>query len=140
MKTKATNKLIKEEMEQIKSLPADEQLSKIEEFKTKYNILSKRLNIQTGFKSTKGKDKKKKNIQTELNVQKGKGQNEELYEQQGKGRNEELYEQQEKFEELNNPMIYSGDTKDLSALLSHNCSSAIKDLLHKTLWTNMVWY
>ena len=32
MKTKATNKLIKEEMERIKSLPADQQLSKIEEF------------------------------------------------------------------------------------------------------------
>ena len=39
MKTKATNKLIKEEMEIIKSLPADQQLNKIEEFKTKYNIL-----------------------------------------------------------------------------------------------------
>ena len=47
MKTKATNKLIKEEMKRIKSLPADQQLSKIEEFKTKYNISSKRLNAQT---------------------------------------------------------------------------------------------
>ena len=28
-------------------------------------------------------------------------------------------------------MIYSGDTKDLSALLSHYPSSAIKDLLQK---------
>ena len=28
-------------------------------------------------------------------------------------------------------MIYSGDTKDLSALLSHNPSPAIKDLLQK---------
>ena len=36
-------------------------------------------------------------------------------------------------------MIYSGDTKDLSALLSHNPSPAIKDLLQKKLWTNMVW-
>ena len=45
MKTKATNKLSKEEMERIKSLPADQQLSKIEEFKTKYNISSERLNI-----------------------------------------------------------------------------------------------
>ena len=54
MKTKATNKLIKEEMENIKSLPADQQLSKIEEFKTKYNISSERLNVQTGSKSTKG--------------------------------------------------------------------------------------
>ena len=48
MKTKATNKLIKKEMERIKSLPADQQLSKIEEFKTKYNISSERLNVQAG--------------------------------------------------------------------------------------------
>ena len=33
-------------MERIKSLPADEQLSKIEEFLTKYNISPERLNIQ----------------------------------------------------------------------------------------------
>ena len=59
MKTKATNKLIKEEMEIIKSLFAYQQLGKIEEFKTKYNILSKRLSIQTGCYSTKGKDKTK---------------------------------------------------------------------------------
>ena len=31
IKTKATNKLIKEEMERIKSLPANQQLSKIDE-------------------------------------------------------------------------------------------------------------
>ena len=36
MKTNATNKLKK--MERIKSLPADQQLNKIEEFNTKYNI------------------------------------------------------------------------------------------------------
>ena len=134
MKTKATNKLIKEEMNKIKSLPADQQLSKIEEFKTKYNISSERLNVQAWSISTKGKDKKKKTI-TELN------------DQQGKGKNEELYEQLEKGKELNNPMIssdkvqasYSGDTKDLFALLSHNPSPAIKDLLQKKLWTNMVW-
>ena len=36
-----------------------------------------------------------------------------------------------KGQELNNRMIYSGDTKDLSALLSHNSSPAIKDLLQK---------
>ena len=71
----------------------------------------------------------------------------ELNDQQGKGKNEELYEQLEKGKELNNPMIssdkvqasYSGDTKDLFALLSHNPSPAIKDLLQKKLWTNMVW-
>ena len=120
MKTKAINKLIKEEMEKIKSLPVDQQLSKIEGFKTKYNISSERLNKQTGSKSTNGKDKKKKNI-TELNKQHDKGKNEELYEQQGKG------------QELNDPMIYSGDNKDLSALLSHNPSPAIKDLLQKTV-------
>ena len=34
MKTKATNNVIKEEMETIKSLPDDQQLNKIEEFKT----------------------------------------------------------------------------------------------------------
>ena len=44
MKTKATNKLIKEQIEQIKSIPAGQQLNKIENFKTKYNISS--LNIQ----------------------------------------------------------------------------------------------
>ena len=68
MKTKATNKLIKDQMEKIKSLPADQQLSKIEEFQTKYNISSdkilatspERLNIQAGSKSTKTNDKKKK--------------------------------------------------------------------------------
>ena len=57
LKTKATNKLIKEEMEKIKSLPVDQQLSKIEEFQTKYNISPDRLNIQARSKSTKGKDK-----------------------------------------------------------------------------------
>ena len=80
MKTKATNKLIKDEMENIKSFPVDQQLSKIEEFQTKYNISSdkilasspERLNIQTGSKSTKGKDKKKKNIIAEMNEQLGK--------------------------------------------------------------------
>ena len=36
-------------------------------------------------------------------------------------------------------MINSGDSKDLSALLSHNPSPAIKDLLQKKLWTNVIW-
>ena len=53
-----------------------------------------------------------------------------MNDQQGKGKNEELSEQV-KGQELNNPMIYSGDTKDLFALLSHNPSPAIKDLLQK---------
>ena len=35
-------------------------------------------------------------------------------------------------------MIYSGDTKDLSALLSHTPSPYNKDLLQKKLWTNMI--
>ena len=52
-----------------------------------------------------------------------------MNEQQGKGKDKELYEQPEKDQELNNPMIYSGDTKDLSALLFHNPSPASKDLL-----------
>ena len=60
MKTKATNKLIKNEMEKIKSLIADQQLSTIEEFQTKYNISPERLNIQAGSKSIKTKDKRKK--------------------------------------------------------------------------------
>ena len=68
MKTKATNKLIKKEMERIKSLPADQQLNKIEELKTKYNISSdkilasssEQLKSQTEYdKGTKGKKKKK---------------------------------------------------------------------------------
>ena len=61
-----------------------------------------------------------------------------MNEQQGKGKNQELYEK-EKGQQLNNPMIYSGDTKDLSALLSHNPNPAINDLLQIKLWTNMVW-
>ena len=65
-------------MERIKSLPANQQLSKIEEFKTKYNISSERLNIQAGSKSTKGKDKRKKNL-TEMNEQQGKGKENELH-------------------------------------------------------------
>ena len=80
MKTEATNKLIKEEMERIKSLPADQQLSKIEEFKTKYNISSDRLNIQTeSGKGIKGKDIRKKNIIAEMNKQQGKGKGNELH-------------------------------------------------------------
>ena len=135
MKTKARNKLIKEGMERIKSLPADQQLSKIEEFKTKYNISSEQLKSQPGFdEGIKGKDKKKKNI-TELNKQQGTGRNKELYEQQGGLLNSPP---RVKYQDLNNPMIYSGDTKDLSALLSHNPSPAIKDLLQKMLRTNMV--
>ena len=51
-------------MERIKSLPADQQLSKIEEFKTKYNISSERLNVQAGSKSTKANNKKKKTLQS----------------------------------------------------------------------------
>ena len=47
-------------MERIKLLPADKQLSKIEEFKTKYIISSERLNVQAGSKSTKQKRTKKK--------------------------------------------------------------------------------
>ena len=72
MKTKATNKLIKDEMEKIKSLPTDQQLSKIEEFQTKYNISPERLNILAGSKSIKAKDKRKKNL-TEIDEQQGKG-------------------------------------------------------------------
>ena len=52
-------------MEKIKSLPADQQLSKIDEFKTKYNISTERLNVQAGSKSTKQKVKKKKSKRTD---------------------------------------------------------------------------
>ena len=76
MKTKATIKLIKEKTEKIKLLPADQQFNKIEKFKTKYNISSERLNLQTGSKSTKGNDKTKQNIQTELNEQQSNGKRE----------------------------------------------------------------
>ena len=99
-------------MEKIKSLLEDQQLSKIEEFKTKYNISSERLNIQTGSKNTKGKSKKKKNI-TELNEQQVNGKNQKLYDKPGRLLNSLL---NVKGQELHNPMIYSGDTKDLSAL------------------------
>ena len=51
-------------MEKITLLPADQQLSKIEEFKTKYNISSERLNIQTGSKSKKTKDKNRQTLQS----------------------------------------------------------------------------
>ena len=61
MNTKATNKLIKEEMEKIKSLPAYEQLNKIDEYKPKYNISSDQLKSQSGYDNhTTGKDKKRK--------------------------------------------------------------------------------
>ena len=66
-------------MENIKSLPADKQLSKIEEFQTKYNISPERLNIQAGSNSKKVKDKKKKNIIAEINEQQGKGKDNELH-------------------------------------------------------------
>ena len=68
-------------MKRIKSLHADQQLSNIEEFKTKYNISSERLNVQTKSKSTINKDNRKKNIQTDLKEQQGKGKIEKLYEQ-----------------------------------------------------------
>ena len=68
MKTKATTKLIKEEMEKIKSLFADQQLSKIEKFKTKYNISSERLNIQAGSKHTKGQTRKRNILQSWMNI------------------------------------------------------------------------
>ena len=65
-----------------------------------------------------------------------------MNEQQDEGRNEELYEQQKgllnsppsvKCQDLNNLIIYSGDTKGLCALLSHNPSPAITDLLQKNV-------
>ena len=142
MKTKATNKLIKEEIERIKSLPADQQLIKIEEFKTKYNISSARLNAQTeSGKGIKGKDKMKKNL-TEMNEQQGKGKDNELHNSLSDmtiSSNKVQASSDDK--KINNSMIYSGDTKDLSALLSKNPNPAINELLQKKkqLWINMVW-
>ena len=133
MKTKARNKLIKEEMEKIKSLPSDQQLSKIEKFKTKYNISSERLNIQAGSKSTKGKNKKKKNI-TELNEQQGKGKIEGSLEPQPSIKPYRALSVERNMleeEKVNNPIIYSGDTKDISLLLSKNPNPAIKELLQQ---------
>ena len=60
-----------------------------------------------------------------------------MNEQQGKEKNTELYKQA-KGQELNNPMINSRDTKDLSALLSHNPSPFIKDLLRQTSYRK-IW-
>ena len=53
-------------------------------------------------------------------------------------KNEELHEQQDKGKELNNPMNYSGDTTDLSALLSHNPSPANKDYYNKSY--GKIWF
>ena len=61
-----------------------------------------------------------------------------MNEQQRKGKNEELYELQKNGKELNNQMIYSGDTKDLSALLFYNPSFAIKDLSQKSY--GQIWF
>ena len=132
MKTRATNKLIKEQMEKIKSVPADQQLSKIEEYQTKYNISPERLNIQAGSKSTKAKDKKKKNIITEIDEQQGKGKSNELHNSLSDltiSSDKILASTEDK--KINNPMIYSGDTKNLSALLSTNPNPAMKELIHK---------
>ena len=132
MKTKATNKLIKEEMEKIKSLPAVQQLNKIDEFQTKYIILSERLNIQAGYKSTKENDKNKKNITTEMNEQQGKGKNNELHNSLPDMTILSDKVQASSETKKKNPMIYSGDTKNLSALLSKNPNPAIKQLLQKS--------
>ena len=128
MKTKATNKLIKNEMENIKLLSVDQQLSKIEEFQTKYNISPEQLNIQAGSKSTKAKDKK--NIIAEINEQQGKGK--ELYNSfSNMTMSSDKIQASSNNTKINNPMIYSGDTKDLSLLLSKNPNSVIKELLNK---------
>ena len=112
-------------MGSIKSLSANQQLSKIEKFKTKYNISSERLNIQTWSISTNGNNKIKKNI-TELNQQQGKGKNKKLYEQ-------------EKSQELNNLffiveilMIYLHYYFILLVLL-------LQTYYTKQLCTNIVW-
>ena len=75
LKTKAINKLIKEKMEKIKLLFADEQIHIIEEFQKKYNISSEKFKSQKEYLKEKKeikKEKKKKNL-TELSDQQGKG-------------------------------------------------------------------
>ena len=57
-----------------------------------------------------------------------------MNEQQGKGKHNELHNSFSDMtisedKTINNPMIYSGDTKDLSSLLSKNLNPAIKELL-----------
>ena len=132
IKTKATNKLIKNEMENIKSLPVDQQLSKIEEFQTKYNISPELLNIKAGSKNIKAKDKRKKNIITEMNEQQGKGKDNELHNSfSNMTMSSDKIQSSSNNTKINNPMIYSGDNKDLSALLSKNPSPALKELLNK---------
>ena len=59
-----------------------------------------------------------------------------MNEQQGKGKENELHNSLSDMsifddKKINNSMIYSKDTKDLSALLSKNSSPAIKELLQK---------
>ena len=98
----------------------------------KYNISSdkivasssEQLKSQTGYdKGTNRNDKKKKNIQTELNEQQGKGKIEGSLEPQSSIKSYE--------EKLNNPIIYSGNTKDFSLLLSQNPNPTIKELFNK---------
>ena len=112
-------------MEKIKSLPANQELIKIEEFETKYNISSERLNIQAKSKSINGKDKKKKNIQAELNKQQGKGK-EQSYELNKLGpSNKAILEAERLISNMGlqnyktiSPVIYSKDTYNFSLLLS----------------------
>ena len=55
MKIKATNKLIKKELANIKSLPTNEQISKVDELRNKNNILSEQLKSHTEYnKGIKG--------------------------------------------------------------------------------------
>ena len=61
MTTKATNKLIKEEMANIKSLPIIEHLSKVEELQKHYNISSEQYNHkQDMIKVQKERTKRRK--------------------------------------------------------------------------------
>ena len=59
MKTKATYKLFKLEMGEIKLLPPNEQISKIEEIENKYNLSSEQLKEKLESRiGTKGRRKK----------------------------------------------------------------------------------
>ena len=67
-----------------------------------------------------------------------------MNEQQGKRKDNELHNSLSDMtisdnKNINNPMIYSGDTKDFSKLLSKNPSPAIKDLLQKNSY-GQIWF
>ena len=77
---------------------------------------------------------RKTNKQTELNEQQGKEKIEASLEPQQSIKPYRALSVERNIieeEKVNNPLIYSGDTKDLSLLLSKNPNPAIKELLQQ---------